>query len=58
LVGFTGNDAERPEWLGPFNLFLFPLVSPDLGGYPAGYNKSNFLFITPYESDSKKWKNH
>src|ERR1700722_18227110 len=46
---------QRPEWLGPFNFFLFPLVSV-LGGYPAGYDNSNFLFITPYESDRKKWK--
>jgi hypothetical protein len=46
---------QRPEWLGPFNFFLFPLVSV-LGGYPAGYDKSNFIFITPYESDRKKWK--
>ena len=46
---------QRPEWLGPFNFFLFPIVSV-LGGYPAGYDNSNFLFITPYESDSKKWK--
>lgn len=36
---------RRPEWLGPFNFFLFPLVSV-LGGYPAGYDKSNFVFIT------------
>lgn len=46
---------QRPEWLGPFNFFLFPLVSV-LGGYPAGYDKSNFLSITPYESDRRKWK--
>jgi hypothetical protein len=46
---------QRPEWLGPFNFFLFPIVS-GLGGYPAGYDKSNFLFIIPYESDRKKWK--
>jgi hypothetical protein len=46
---------QRPEWLGPFNFFLFPLVSV-LGGYPAGYDNSNFLFITPYESDRKKWQ--
>jgi len=46
---------QRPEWLGPFNFFLFPLVS-FLGGYPAGYDNSNFLFIAPYESDRKKWK--
>ena len=46
---------QRPEWLGPFNFFLFPLVSV-LVGYPAGYDKSNFLFIAPYESDRKKWK--
>ncbi len=46
---------QRPEWLGPFNFFLFPLVSV-LDGYPVGYDKSNFLFITPYESDRRKWK--
>jgi hypothetical protein len=46
---------QRPEWLGPFNFFLFPLVSV-LGGYPAGYDNSNFLCIIPYESDRKKWK--
>jgi hypothetical protein len=46
---------QRPEWLGPFNFFLFPLVSV-LGGYPAGYDNSNFVFIIPYESDRKKWK--
>ena len=45
---------QRPEWLGPFNFFLFPIVSV-LGGYPAGYDNSNFMFITPYESDRKKW---
>jgi len=46
---------QRPEWLGPFNFFLFPLISV-LGGYPAGYDNSNFRFIIPYESDRKKWK--
>ena len=46
---------KRPEWLGPFNFFLFPLISV-LGGYPAGYDKSNFTFITPYESNRRKWK--
>lgn len=46
---------QRPEWLGPFNFFLFPIASV-LGGYPAGYDNSNFLFITPCESDRKKWK--
>jgi hypothetical protein len=47
---------KRPEWLGPFNFFLFPLLSEEFGGYPAGFDKSNFVFITPYESDRKKWK--
>jgi hypothetical protein len=46
---------QRPEWLGPFNFFLFPLVSV-LGGYPGGYDNSTFLFIVPYESDRRKWK--
>lgn len=46
---------RRPEWLGPFNFFLFPIISENLGGYPAGFDKSNFLFITPMESDRRKW---
>jgi hypothetical protein len=46
---------RRPEWLGPFNFFLFPMLSETFGGYPAGFDKSNFAFITPYESDRKKW---
>ena len=46
---------RRPEWLGPFNFFLFPLLSETFGGYPAGFEKSNFVFITPYESDRRKW---
>lgn len=46
---------RRPEWLGPFNFFLFPMLSEKFGGYPAGFDKSNFVFITPYESDRKKW---
>ena len=45
---------RRPEWLGPFNFFLFPIVS-DLGGYPSGFDRSNFLFITPMESNRLKW---
>lgn len=27
-----------------------------LGGYPAGFDKSNFFFITPMESDRRKWR--
>jgi hypothetical protein len=46
---------RRPEWLGPFNFFLFPMLSEKFGGYPTGFDKSNFVFITPYESDRKKW---
>jgi hypothetical protein len=46
---------RRPEWLGPFNFFLFPMLSETFGGYPKGFDKSNFIFITPYESDRKKW---
>jgi len=41
--------------LGPFNFFLFPLLSETFGGYPQGFDKSNFIFITPYESDRRKW---
>ncbi len=46
---------RRPEWLGPFNFFLFPILS-ELGGYPSGFDKSNFLFITPTESERKRWR--
>jgi hypothetical protein len=46
---------RRPEWLGPFNFFLFPLLSETFGGYRAGFDKSNFVFITPFESDRRKW---
>ena len=46
---------RRPEWLGPFNFFLFPIVSERLGGYPPGFDRSNFLFITPMETNRKKW---
>jgi hypothetical protein len=47
--------SQRPEWLGPFNFFLYPLLS-QLGGYPSGFDKSNFLFITAHETDRRKWK--
>ncbi len=46
---------RRPEWLAPFNFFFYPLLS-DLGSYPAGYDRSNFKFITPFSSDRRKWK--
>jgi hypothetical protein len=46
---------RRPEWLGPFNFFLFPMLSETFGGYPKGFDKSSFVFITPYESDRRKW---
>jgi hypothetical protein len=47
--------TSRPEWLAPFNFFYFPLLS-DLGGYPAGFDRSNFKFITAPESNQTKWK--
>jgi hypothetical protein len=46
---------NRPDWLAPFNFFLFPLIS-DLGGYPPGMDRSGFNFIVPFESDRRKWK--
>jgi hypothetical protein len=45
---------NRPEWLAPFNFFLLPLLS-DLGGYPAGCDRSNFKFIAPFNSDREQW---
>jgi len=44
----------RPDWLTPFNFFLFPLLS-SADGYPLGYDKSSFQFITRFETDRKKW---
>ena len=46
---------NRPDWLAPFNFFLFPLIS-DLGGYPPGLDRTTFNFIVPFEADRKKWK--
>jgi hypothetical protein len=31
------------------------MLSETFGGYPAGFDKSNFVFIAPYESDRRKW---
>jgi hypothetical protein len=45
---------HRPDWLQLFNFFFLPLLS-DLGGYPAGCDRSNFRFITRFESDTKNW---
>ena len=47
--------THRPEWLSPFNFFFLPLIS-DLGGYPAGCDRSNFKFITQFSSDRRTWK--
>jgi hypothetical protein len=46
---------NRPDWLSAFNFFLFPLLS-DLGGYPAGFDRTNFRFIVPFESKRYEWK--
>jgi hypothetical protein len=45
---------DRPAWLSPFNFFLLPLLS-DLGGYPAGCDRSNFKFITQFNADRSQW---
>jgi hypothetical protein len=47
---------RRPEWLAPFSFFLFPMISNVGAGYPAGFDKSSFKFITPAETNRKKWK--
>jgi hypothetical protein len=46
---------RRPDWLAPFNFFFFPIVPEDMGGYPFGFDKTNFQFITPPEMDRTKW---
>jgi hypothetical protein len=45
---------RRPDWLAPYNFFLYPLLSA-LQGYPLGFDKSNFQFITRSEGNRKKW---
>ena len=45
---------RRPDWLAPYNFFLFPILS-GLEGYPVGFDRANFQFITPSESDRRKW---
>jgi len=45
---------QRPDWLAPYNFFLFPILS-GIEGYPLGYDKSTFQFITRSEFDRKKW---
>jgi hypothetical protein len=44
----------RPDWLAPFNFFLFPILS-GIEGYPLGHDKESFQFITRFETDRKKW---
>jgi hypothetical protein len=46
---------RRPDWLWPFNFFFLPLLS-DLDGYPAGCNRSNLKFVTPFSTDRRNWK--
>ncbi len=46
---------NRPDWLSAFNFFLFPLLS-DLGGYPTGFDRTNFKFIVPFKSKRSEWK--
>lgn len=47
--------GHRPEWLSPFSFFFLPLIS-DLGGYPAGFDRSSFKFIAPLTSNRREWK--
>jgi hypothetical protein len=47
--------GRRPEWLNPFNFFLFPVLS-EAQSYPVGFDESNFFFITPMETDRRKWR--
>jgi len=43
---------RRPEWLGPFNFFLFPLLSETFGGYPTGFDKSTFVFMALHKNST------
>jgi hypothetical protein len=44
----------RPEWLCSYNFFFYPVLS-SIDGYPAGCDRPNFRFITPFNSDRKRW---
>ncbi len=44
----------RPDWLAPFNFFLFPILS-GIEGYPLGHDRDSFQFITRFETDRRKW---
>jgi hypothetical protein len=46
---------NRPDWLAPFNFFLFPIFS-DLSVFPPGLNRATLNFIVPFESDRRKWE--
>ena len=46
---------NRPDWLAPYNFFLFPIIS-DFGGFSPGLNRGNCNLIVPFESNRKKWK--
>jgi hypothetical protein len=48
--------TARPEWLAPYNFFFFPIVS-NLNGYPQGFERSTFRFITPPEMNRRRWNN-
>jgi hypothetical protein len=47
--------ANRPKWLTAFNFFLLPMVSQSTG-YPGGFDKSNFRFVTPFRANPRQWK--
>jgi hypothetical protein len=40
---------------GAFQFLLISVAIGTFGGYPKGFDKSNFVFITPYESARRKW---
>jgi hypothetical protein len=56
----NGNEfSERPSHrttrlADPLQLLSFSLLS-SADGYPLGYDKSSFQFITRFETDRKKW---
>jgi hypothetical protein len=52
----TKCDAyELARMVSAVQLLFLPTIA-DLGGYPAGFDRSNFKFIVPPESNRMKWK--
>ena len=55
MSGYAVKIRTWPSFLGDSISSCMSRKADAFGGYPAGFDKSNFVFITPYESERKKW---